>query len=239
MKDRINEAPQHLRDNIEKLFLVKRFRNYAKGIFFDNTGAHTFRGNDLIDQLPLGPEPKAGIKARFWPHDIPEIITSDYTAIEKQETRLAQRLEEQEEKAAEELLDKQDRRYLAEYNLAAKFLKGEVIEKPTPEAVISVIVDRVEGNTFFHKSLAGWILSQEYDEDKLPPQQALVYTFSVHELFKQNVPNCELPVEFQQAAEYLLKYQLDEVKNAWKNVPTNRVPQILTEYLRKYSLIEN
>ena len=240
MKDRIYEAPQHLRENIEKLFSVQRFRNYEKGIFYDNSGAHTIRGIDLIDILPLSNDSKEAVKARFWPHDVPEIMTLDYTVIEKQDKGLALSLSEQEKSAARILLTEQDQKYLSEFNLAAKVLKGEEDNNvPTPEATIAVIVDRVEGNIFFHISLARWTSSQEYDPDKLPPSQALTYTFVIDELFRQNIPSCNLQGEFQQAAEYLLKYQLDEVKNAWGNVPIERFPSILLDYLKKYSLVEN
>ena len=240
MKDRLKKTPEHLRESIKKLFLVIRFGNYAEGIFFDNTGEHTIRGINLIDQLPLSEPAKEEVKKRFWPHDIPEIITQDFTVIQKQDRVLEQNLGEQEEKAAEILLNEQDRLYLAEFNIAKNVLKGINNENiPIPAATIAVITDRVEGNTYFHRSLAMWIISPEYDRSNLPPQPALTYTFEIHELFKQNIQKCKLQEEYKVAAEYLLRLQLDEVENAWTNVPTNRIPEILLNYLKEYSQIKD
>lgn len=240
MKDELNKTPKHLRENIKKLFSVKRFRNYAEGIFFDNTGEHTIRGINLIDQLPLSESAKEEVKKRYWPHDIPEIITLDFTVIEKQDSVLEQNLRDQEEKAAEILLNEQDLLYLAEFNIAKNVLKGNNNENvPTSAATIAVITDRVEGNTYFHRSLAAWIISSEYDRGKLPPKPALSYTFKIHELFKQNIPICKLQEEYKVAAEYLLRLQLDEVENAWTNVPTNRIPEILLNCLKEYSQIKD
>jgi hypothetical protein len=225
MDKKLIEVPKHLKSDFQKLFLVQRFKTYEGNILKDNTAEHTLRGIALINTLPFDDNSKDKVKAVFWPHDIPEIIISDYTAIEKLDEKLAKSLERKEDEAAKRLLNKQDYLMLNEFNVAAKILKGERTEKiPSPEAVVAYVVDVVEGNTFFHRNITNWIVSDSYNPTHIPSEKALSYTFKMHALFVQNLPKCNLTAGYQKAAEYLLKFQLDEVAKAWVKVPLNLIP---------------
>lgn len=233
MDAQVNDAPKHLRNKINELFTVKRFGNYSKGIFSDNSGLHTLRGINLIDRLPLSTSLKNKVKEIYWLHDIPEIIIFDYTVIQKQDKVLEQKLAEKEKSAAKSLLNDKEQILLAEFNLAEKVLKGKGKNKlPKPEAVIAALVDRIEGNVYFHKYLTKWITSQNYDRKKIPPQKALTYTFRTQELFEKNVAKCKLSKTYMKAAKYLLNYQINKVVKFWKNVSKSKMPQDIKALLK-------
>ena len=77
-------------------FIVPRFGGYYEGIFFDSVGSHTIRCEDVVDTLPEGEYDKENVRLYLLIHDLPEIVTSDFTSIQKEDPDFRKKVEEAE-----------------------------------------------------------------------------------------------------------------------------------------------
>src|SRR3990172_8485140 len=85
MLERIFNAPEELKDLAFQSLLVPRYtRTYHEGIFRDSTGGHTLRCIDKADTLNIKQADKVIITDKLWSHDLAEVVTSDFSAIHKQ-----------------------------------------------------------------------------------------------------------------------------------------------------------
>jgi 5'-deoxynucleotidase YfbR-like HD superfamily hydrolase len=225
MSSNLEHAPDRLQENIHKLFKIKRFSSYEEGIFSNNVGQHTLQCVELASDLPVDPQTQDKIKGILWIHDIPEIITSDRTVIEIEELGLEKDTKLRETKAAKKLLSKSDQKLLVEFNRAHQVLKGNSDEDVRPEAGIAAIIDRIEGNVEFHRSLSKWCGSDNYERHKLPSSNALRFTLETHNTFTQNLSKCKLRGKLNEAAKTLVDFHLNEASKAWRNVPESRIPK--------------
>lgn len=230
--------PDDLAEKVSQLFLISRFvhAEYPQGIFDDNVGKHTTRLAVFISLLPeIKNVRKDRLERMSWLHDEPELITGDTVAPRKADTAVAKKLAAEEAVAIDELLEGEDLQLLDELNSSGDFLKGELhdLAGTSPEGFILYVLDKIDGNMFFHFSLAKW-LAEDDGQRVFSDQQSLAYTFRQREVFMEALEKVE--EEFPEVAKIcrsLLDAQIDYVRRVWQEVDPARQPQEIKDELQK------
>jgi len=232
-------VPNDLKFLVSQLFEINRFTDekYPPGIFFDNVGEHTFRLVALADTVKIYGVNNSTLKRMLWIHDIPELITGEYIAPRKQNDKnLAELLEREEIEAAGNLLNINDVGLIESFNLSGKHLKGEIYSGDvTKEGIVACTLDKIDGNMFFHYSMAKWV-NIGHGEREIPSKTAMEFTFKQRNLFLKNLG--KLPNEYESVVntcENLLNYQVNFVVDCWKSVDEGKRPQIIKDQLKKYA----
>ncbi|HUW22148.1 MAG TPA: hypothetical protein VMW41_05810 [Candidatus Bathyarchaeia archaeon] len=223
---------------------IRRYMGYAEGIFFDNTAGHTVRcinRTNRPEQLPslsrrqeLNRRLFEVVQRILWLHDLPEIFTGDYLAPDKDaHPELAAAVSEEELAAAHQHFSPKDEILLLAFNQASAALKeGQTTGRILPEAVIAKIIDIVDGNEFFHWSLARWVASASYDPAMMPNEKALVYTMDSYQRCRASLTSLGLNLRCLKVTTALLVNQLAYVTAQWQRVPPERIPPILAAKLK-------
>jgi len=214
-------VPQDISGLVLKSFDVPRFtRIYHEGIFIDNTGDHTVRCVEIAEQLTLPADDLSKLIRMLWVHDLPEIITSDYSIIQKNsDPNLDQNIKRRETLAARKILNPNDQLLFEEFN------KGL-----TPVAMVAKTIDRTEGNMFFHRSLTRWIMSGEYNPLYVPKDEALRYSYQYYKKTLQSLPAFQyLNPTYLKTIQGLLNTQIESIKGYWKAVTEERIPSTIKE----------
>ena len=221
MTEREPEVPKDIESLVSQTFFIPRFtRIYHEGIFDDNTGAHTVRCVRIAINLELPENERSKLVRMLWIHDLSEIVTSDYSIIQKNSSSaLADDLKTKEELAAKMLLNLDDQLLFKEFNNGL-----------TPIAMVAKTIDRIEGNIFFHKELARWVQSDEYSPLHMPSDDSLRYSY---EYYQKSVRALSLitnsDFSYREIIRALLDFQLESIRNVWDAVPNERVPKPINE----------
>jgi hypothetical protein len=236
--DSLPRVPDDLAQLVARLYHLPRFVDprYPPGIFTDDVGSHTTRLVIMAGLIDM-PGIKPGLlKRMLWIHDIPELIIGEYIApVKDANAKLARQLQKAEKKAAEKLLQPSDVRLLDNFNSSSAFLKGEHrdISAISPEGLEGGSLDKTDGNMFFHWSLAKWIAGGG-DQGSLG-RTGLEHTFTQNQIFVRSLESVR-PVwpEAAAACINLLDYQIKFIVQAWEQVPTDRIPQLIQHQLASY-----
>ncbi|MFC1790185.1 hypothetical protein ACFLZP_01725 [Patescibacteria group bacterium] len=213
--------------------------------------------------LPIDDRDKVVIRSELEFHDLPEIMVGDVAGPLKVAGRAAQ-AERQEIMAAMQMFDFDPGGFALwqVVSLASRVLKGkstgEEIFLPAfidwvadqvedqyrgaaiwEGGLVAKIIDLVDGNEFFHQELTSWVMSGDYDSEKMPQETALVYTFQTTDRFRENLrlfcPRCD----YLEIGDGLLDQQLARVAAFWDPVPEKRIPPVLQAELDGISLGED
>jgi 5'-deoxynucleotidase YfbR-like HD superfamily hydrolase len=219
-------------------FTIKRYEEgYAEGIFYDSVGSHIFRCADEVEKRPKGDYSKEKVRLYLLIHDLHEIVTSDFTAIQKEDSALSQKLEALEKEAIQTILPESYWSILDEFDNAGKLLKGEDLEvTPPPEAIIAKVIDTFDGDVFFHKALSKWVSSEQYDSDKIPSEQALSYIFLHTPKQIESIQNSNYDDGVKKLCLSILRDKLLSVRNSWEKVPEILIPETISGYI---SFVDN
>ena len=234
MLERALEAPEDIQDAILQSLTIPRYtRIYREGIFRDSTGAHTIRCVEAAKKLLLPGELKDKIIRILWIHDLPEIITTDFSVIQKESNpEISEKLEKKEIEAATLLLSKSDQILLDDFNNADSYLKGIRTNKiPGLESMFAKVIDTIDGNTFFHRELSLWVVSDEFESSGIPNNASLIYSFKVYRIYTQNLNIHPSLDDYQKTAKILLRNQLSQITHYWESIPESRKPDVLKEEL--------
>jgi hypothetical protein len=235
MLEKIFNAPEEVRDAAVQSLLIPRYtRTYKEGLFRDSTGAHTIRCIDKADKLPLKNRDKNIVKGILWGHDLPEIITSDYTVIQKGENiNLAKKLESEEFEAARLILPAEFQKHIFDFNNADKFINDKDYEYlPSPHALVAKTIDNVDGDIFFHKHLTRWMSSSLYNPKDVPPTSSLIYSFDCYRKYCNRLisfPNTFQP--FNKIVYDLQYLKVLKIISYWWEIEKDKTPRIIKKEL--------
>jgi len=231
------KIPMHLKELFLKLETLKRFihEEFPDNVFRDNVMIHTIRCVNRANTLDTPGTKK--ITEILFVHDIPELITGDIDVIKKLDhPKKYNDLTTQEDIAIKTLLNNQDQVKMIDFNYAKAFLKGEKHDERrlSSEALISVIIDGLDGNMAFHHFLSRWLKSPAYDSSKLPPARAGLYAVvsrekNIKAMSKIKSFSVKIPLQ-------LIDETIIEIKKMWKSVPDKRIPASIAEGLEIVNL---
>lgn len=216
MPDHQEAIPEDIKAAVLQSFLIPRFtRIYHEGIFRDSTGKHTLRCVEIANSLNLSEIDTLKLERMLWIHDLAEIVTSDYSVVQKQsDPDLSTDVNKREAQAAIMILSEPDQKLFNEFN-----------EGLTPIALIAKTIDRIEGNMYFHRELVCWINSTEYIQSHIPKYEALQYSFEYHAKSVAALSLLpDLEIRYKQTIQSLLKVQARTICKVWKTVPENKIP---------------
>ena len=98
--------------------------------------------------------------------------------------------------------------------------------------LIAYVLDKIDGNMFFHYTLAKWVAAGN-GERKIPSVAALEFTFKQRNQFTQALERAKaLFPGAVDCCQFLLDYQIKYMVEAWRDVPENKRPQIINEQLQ-------
>lgn len=227
--------PADLAGLVHELFTLSRFVDprYPPGIFFDNVGLHETRLVTIAGLNNLPGINRDKLIRMLWVHDIPELVIGEHISPAKEANKkLAADLVAAELKAADKLLQPSDIRLLKEFNSSSALLKSETrdLQAVSAEGLVAVCQDKIDGNMFFHWSLAKW-LAAGGDQGSLG-RTGMAYTFEQKQTFQKSL---ELVTEKWSRAVTvctgLLDYQIRFIVDAWKQVLTDRIPPLISRQL--------
>jgi 5'-deoxynucleotidase YfbR-like HD superfamily hydrolase len=208
-------------------------KGYPEGVFYDHTLAHTERCVVKGMLLPLSSLIKNPLIRTLWIHDLPEVFTSDFTSVDKaRDAVLDLELTQAEDQVAQKILKHADFKLYQAFKQASRFLKGEE-EAVTPAALIAKIIDAVDGNMFFHYSLALWVDSSDFEEAKLPPESALTFTFDQEKSYRPRIKSAPVEQEIKDICLMLLDEQIEYIQQVWRNVDPRKIPKEIRKHLIK------
>lgn len=237
----IPTIPSEIEIYVEQCEPVKRLSDprYPEGVFFDNTKIHTLRLVATVQILHLPRNiAKDTLTRMLWIHDLPEGMTHierDYTSVEKSENQQLDRdVKKTEDEIAKSILSDMDLELYQAFEKAGLLLKGKRIPSELcfleQIGLIAKILDTIDGNMGFHYFLSRWAQSKDFNENKLPPESALAYTF--HYVSKTRQVLTALPYvdhNVQICCLKLLDQQLEFVFQCWKGV--NATPDVISSYM--------
>uniref|UniRef100_A0A7C4XT05 HD domain-containing protein n=1 Tax=candidate division WWE3 bacterium TaxID=2053526 RepID=A0A7C4XT05_UNCKA len=237
----LKEVPSELKNQLHNLSLIKRFqfKEYPKDLIADNTLDHTLRCVYLAKKINLRLN-KAKLIRTLWVHDIPKLLTNDLTVIEKYRNLDADKnFRLREHKAAKKLLSSVDRSLLDLFNKADDFLKWKVMRvREIPlESIAAKIIDNSEGNMTFHYFVSGWVASEAYNPKLLPPTDSLIHTFRINNIMQNQLKL--LPETHGKELANLIDTVLKTIGTFWKNVPQEKIPSVLGDYLKHSNITRN
>ncbi|OGM14886.1 hypothetical protein A3A76_02040 [Candidatus Woesebacteria bacterium RIFCSPLOWO2_01_FULL_39_23] len=236
MLERIFNAPEELKDLAFQSLLVPRYtRTYHEGIFRDSTGGHTLRCIDKADTLNIKQADKVIITDKLWSHDLAEVVTSDFSAIHKQnDPKLKRMLFERELEAIRTYIPEKYKPHVYDFIEAERFWDGSIYSKlPTPHALVAKTIDHTDGNVFFHKALASWVSSDEYNPDYLPSKDSLRYTFVNYHKYMERLSSPVKPFgQFYEVILNLLNDEIVKIAGFWSGVKEQKQPEIIIKDLR-------
>lgn len=233
-------------DIVEK---VARFKDndYPEGIFEDNVKKHIVRLIKRISLLDWGKIEnflnRNRLERIIWIHDIPEAgdllagekdQTADITAVAKDaDTTLAQKIEQKERDTAREIFSDDDFRLFTSMERTGNFLKAGEDIAVDPEATVAYLLDRIDGNTFFHFSLARWTDSDNFNPGLNVHADSTIHTMKQADRFLGNLKKIE--DKFPQLSAFcagLIEEQLEFVKRVWNDVKhKDRIPELIKNWL--------
>ena len=172
----------------------------------------------------------------LWIHDLPEIFIEtekDITSVEKEtDSKLLSSVNDSEELVAKDILNSEDLFLYKEFEQSKKALKTGVInDETTFIGLIARVLDTTDGNMCFHYFLTEWIKSNKYNSNKLPPINALTFTFRFTESARNSIRALKLAKTESSLLIKLLDEQMAFIKYLWCQVDTTRIPQQIKEEL--------
>ncbi len=238
-------APEEPKDlgsflNIAERGLRYKTKDYPPGVFEDNVRKHAARLVTRLllfkwDELPVLLD-RGKLERLFWIHDIPELgvlldgtegYVRDATSVEKEtDAMLANKVKESEKDIAGKIFSEKDFRLFILYDGAGDLLKGKEFNHVDPEALVAYLLDKVDGNTFFHFFLSRWIDSDRFDAGFQIRPDSLDYTMKQADRFMTNLEKIKdghngLYVLCRQ----IIYKQLEFVRNVWGKVEKKqRIP---------------
>jgi len=228
------DSPADIAGLVRQMRGIFRFvdAKYPPGIFDDNDALHTKR-------LVAMAEGTMGIKGvslerltrMLWIHDIPELEAGDIIAPVKAQNSSA--VAEQERRSAVRLLKPDDLALFDDFNQAGRFLKEDDCpsEGVSPEGLVANVMDKIDGNMYFHFALARWV-SAGVGEREIPSRTALAYTFGQRELFLKHLKAVEARIpDVVGICRYLLDYQIAYVVGVWNGVVEAKRPLVINNQL--------
>lgn len=227
--EQVLNTPKELRNAVMQLFLVPRYtRIYHEGIFYDSSGVHTLRCVNRVNDLDISKRDRQLIQDILWCHDLPEIITSDFSVVEKlSDLNIERYLESIERKAVKKIMPEKYQRLYWSFVDAERFWRGLSYSKlPSPHALTAKVIDTADGNIFFHKALADWVSSKLYNPKYLPSENALKYSFLS---YKKYLGCMNYPIKpfgpFEGIIFKLLNDQIIQISERWSG--NDRIPEII------------
>jgi hypothetical protein len=227
--------PDDLVDLVLQLREVKRFQSscYPPGLIQDTVYNHVFRCVSLAETLsPLYQEPDFPVdlnllKRLLWLHDLVEIgLDADVLAPDKrQNPMLEAKTEKQEIATARRLLSSVDFKLWQTFETAKKVLQGDTHEEVIIEALIARIIDVLDGNITFNRSLVRYLASRATPTTF--PDHALTYAFETNNTYQhalQHRPHW-------QSLSNLLVSERIYIQALWQAVTPSRIPPALKSHL--------
>jgi hypothetical protein len=228
--------PPDLKPLVLELKKVKRFVNghYPENVFQDDVYQHTLRCVSLADDVadlfaePDFPIDKSLLQRILWIHDMVEIgMSADVPAPDKQvDPVLEQTVEVDELNKAKTLLSSADFYLWEQFELAKKILSGEAYRHEVIlEAVLARIIDVLDGNIFFNRSLTRWLYHQS--TPCCIPEYSLTYCFSTNRQYADVVA----AHPHWHTLSPLLEAERDFIKEIWRPVSLTLIPPSLHPHL--------
>jgi 5'-deoxynucleotidase YfbR-like HD superfamily hydrolase len=227
--------PSDIKPLVDQLETVRRFVSpaYPSGIFNDTVYQHVFRCVQLAEYIV--PSINAShfpinldlVKRILWIHDLVEIgLSSDVPAPDKS-TNLDLRasVAAAEEQNAKKLLSPGDYHLWHEFETAKAVLQFGVTKEVIVEAVVSKIIDLVDGNVVFNQAVSNYI-TRHHINIEIPPE-SLTYAFNTH----QQYYNFIAQHEDWQPLLALLQFEQDFIKHLWHDIPPDLIPPALHPHL--------
>jgi len=223
---------------IERLKNIKRFDNskYPKNVFIDDVKSHTLRTVLMIHKLNITPNVKTKLVRTIFIHDIPEVLFRDVTALEKrQNPKLIPDISREERLAAYKLLSKKDFELFEDFRIAYDYLEGDNSAKSLVKswALLANVLDRSEGNLFYHYYLTKWINSVSYDSKKLPPLISINHSFLQHKLYLRQITALKhVKSKYKNLALNIWNTRIKKIRGYWMNVnDKTKIPKKLSKLL--------
>jgi 5'-deoxynucleotidase YfbR-like HD superfamily hydrolase len=201
--------PEYLLPYVEATKNVPRYLDpsYPDGMIQDTLYDHLCRLTYLALQLDLDEISKQELIRIIWIHDLPEIRHKDIPSTIK-----GPEADELEFVEAEKILSTEDFALYERYKTASTFCKGKSTEIPDKVALISKVLDLVEGNMYFHYHLHRWIMA---GNTELPSENAQTYTFATYDSYMEILSFVDdrnlirIPIE-------ILDFEIKYIKGLWE-----------------------
>jgi len=241
----INEYPQpplDLKEKVDQMESIIRFvdSRYPDGVFNDNDKLHTQRLVAIADLETIRGVDEFRLARELWVHDIPELITGDIVSPTKdlREKSGDTTFIDEEDSAAQEILSPDDLKLYRDFVLSGNFLKGKTddISGISAEGLIAFVIDKIDGNMYFHYFLAAWF-ANDNGEPKDASEASLIYCFNQRNMFKKALVKAE--DKFSEAVETcmsLLDYQIGFIVDAWNKVSPSNRPDVINQ---EFEALEN
>lgn len=218
---------------------VARFKdtNYPERVLIDDVREHTIRCVRIARKINIGDLDKERLERILWIHDLSEIIASDTSILIKKDMTEDQlkELKDRENESARLLLTKEDMDLYEDFENVNDFINersGDTIF--SSEALIAFVIDKIEGNLFFHYHISKWANSPEYDEGFSGMNKyALVYTYLQYETFVKQINTLEgRYIDARDVCLDILSAQMGQVRGWWSEAGgmPNGIRKVIYDY---------
>lgn len=213
---------------IERLKNIKRFDNskYPKNVFIDDVKSHTLRMVLMVEKLNIADIVRKKLVRTIFIHDIPEILFRDVTALEKrQKPKLISDIAREERLAAYRLLSDKDFELFEDFRITYDYLEGDNTAKSLVKswALLANVIDRSEGNLFYHFYLTEWINSYRFNSKNLPPFLSMNHAFLQHDLYLGQIKSLKhVKTKYKNLALNLWDARIKKIRNCWMNIEDKR-----------------
>lgn len=227
--------PQDLKPLVLELKKIRRFVNpdYPEYVFQDDVYQHTLRCVALANLLaPLFSQPHfpinlSRLKRILWLHDTVEIgLNADFPAPDKAiNPDLENYAKHLELHQANKLLSPADYILWQEFEAAKNILSGQLFHHEVfIEAILARIIDVLDGNIHFNRSLVRWLL----DNNSIDlPSHSLIYAFQTNHQYHSVIA--------RHPDWYTLKPLLEAerlyIQSLWQSLSWDRIPASLHPHL--------
>ncbi len=222
--------PKDIRYLINRLEVVKRFDNpsYPPNVFKDNTKRHTLRLVESANVLDISKIDKRKLIRMLYIHDLPEIRYGDVTVIDKFSSQNTLRsVLDGEERVAKQILSENDFKLFQDFQTAYKFLSSVINSSNNLNcvAILANILDRKDGNVFYHKNLTKWIKSVYFNKDQIPPVKSITNSYINDRLYLRKLKKIKGQIDEKYYVLFirLLRDKELEIQHFWKDVPISKI----------------